>query len=128
MATNLTMLTVDFVRTVYSGSQADPIIQGLIDDLDTKYGACLLANYGDVKGSMLGAWAVNYQLSSFEGVQYSGAIQTERAPNGASTTYDTSVSMRNSQNFIEANDAAGCLNDLFAPTFGMVTINGGCTP
>lgn len=128
MATNLPTLTVDFVRTIYSGSQADPIIQGLINEIDDEYGVCLLANYKDVGGSMLAANAITYRLNKFEGNQASGLIKSESAPNGASVSYDATLSSASAMSYIDENDTEGCLSDLFVIPVGMFTINGGSAP
>lgn len=125
MATNLPSLTVDYIKSVCPAiTMPDAVIQGQIDFLDSRYGLCLVNSYDDANGSLLAANAICYKLLEFNQEQPL-PVKSERAPNGSSTTYDTSRIMQDSRNFIYKYDSSGCLNGWITPDIGLFTINGG---
>lgn len=99
-------------------SQSDEIVQCVIDAVQDQIGACLDASYSECTAKLIAISTVCHILSSTDG----GEITSERAPNGASTTYANHGSGEGLKG-TEAGrlalslDTKGCLNAMFADTF-----------
>lgn len=126
MANNLPSLDVDYVKQFCATTLADPVIQGLIDDIDANYGQCLLSNYGDSLGSTIAAQAICWSLGAMSGESTSGNITSMSDSEGASVSFDSSTSDTDSRNAAEKLDRAGCLYSYFnRDNLIFVTLNGG---
>lgn len=126
MANNLTSLDIAYVKQFCSTTLPDPVIRGLIDDIDANYGQCLLANYGDSLGSTVAANAVCWFISSISGETTSGNISSMSDSEGASVSYDTSNSDTDKRIAAEKSDRHGCLYSYFnRDSIINITLNGG---
>lgn len=126
MANNLTSLDIAYVKQFCSTTLPDPVIQGLIDDIDANYGQCLLANYGDSLGSTVAANAACWSISSIDGETTSGNISSMSDSEGASVSYDTSNSDTDKRITAEKLDRKGCLYSYFnRDNLIFATLNGG---
>lgn len=126
MATNLPSLDIDYVKLFCTTTLPDPVIQGLIDDIDANYGQCLLSNYGDSVGSTIAANAICWSLSAMSGESTSGNISSMTDSEGASVSYDSSTSDTDKRITAEKLDRNGCLYNYFnRDNLIFVTLNGG---
>lgn len=126
MATNLPSLDIAYVKQFCTTTLPDPVIQGLIDDIDANYGQCLFANYGDSLGSTIAANAICWSLSAMSGESTSGNIRSMTDSEGASVSYDTSISDTDKRIAAQKLDRNGCLYSYFNnDNLIFVTLNGG---
>lgn len=126
MATNLPSLDIDYVKQFCTTLLSDPVIQGLIDDIDANYGQCLSSSYGDSLGSTIAANAICWSISAMSGESVSGNISSTTDAEGAGVSFDSSISDTDKRNAAEKLDRNGCLYSYFnRDNLIFVTLNGG---
>lgn len=78
--------TPEQVKEFCGTSLPDSIIQLYIDSVDSQIGECLMATYDESTADLIALNLVSYFVCD-SGV--TGSITSERAPNGASTSFET---------------------------------------
>lgn len=102
-------ITVEEVNEFCSTGATDSKIQMYIDVVLDKYEACLESSYSAVAAKNLAMSGVCLML---ENSNTSGRISSERAPNGASTSYDTTDELSGMKENIMLLDTNNCMLDL----------------
>lgn len=103
------VITPSDIRDFCSTDATDSKIQMYIDVALDKYGACLESAYSAVVAKNLAMSGVCLML---ENSNTSGRISSERAPNGASTSYDTTDELSGMKENIMLLDTNNCMLDL----------------
>lgn len=101
-----------------SNGQSDELVQCVIDSIQERIGACLDASYPGCTAKLIFVNVACHILSSTGG----GEITSERAPNGASTTYANNGSGEGLKStefgrLALSLDTNGCTSAMFADTF-----------
>lgn len=125
MATNITDLTIEIVKELKPLTVPDSIIQGQIDDLDSNYGACLVANYGQNDALLKAVTAIGWKLSSYGSSSQGGAIKSMDGANGSSIEFSTDSKVGATYDLVDLNDTAGCLNAYIGIDAGASGVFGG---
>jgi hypothetical protein len=101
-----------------SSGQSDELVQCVIDSIQETIGACLDASYPECTAKLIFVSVACHILGSTDG----GEVTSERAPNGASTTYANNGSGEGlkgteSGRLALSLDTKGCTSTMFADTF-----------
>lgn len=117
------VITPSDIRDFCSTDATDSKIQMYIDVALDKYGVCLESTYSEVIAKNLAMSAVCLMLSNSS---TGGKISSERAPNGASISYDASDELSGMKENIMLLDTNNCMIDLTSNgnfAFGTVGTN-----
>jgi hypothetical protein len=122
-------ITIPDVKEVCPTSLSDTVITRLIDTVQARIGACVEAAYSIPEAETILIYAVCHFIELTEG----GEVKSERAPNGASTTFENQGSgqgLRSTQSgrLLLTLDTAGCSNNLVQQTFLFLAAGDPATP
>ena len=123
-------VTIDDVKAICPSDLPDNIIQLYIDSVCTKIGACLSASYDESTAKLINMNMVAYLVCGQSGY---GQVKSERAPNGASTTYEVTVSKDGLQSSSYGRtvynlDTNGCWQGMMASTVLIGCVGNGAPP
>jgi len=122
-------ITIPDVKEVCPTSLPDPVITRLIDTVQARIGDCVEAAYTVPEAESILIYAVCHFVQVTEG----GEVKSERAPNGASTTFENHASgegLKSTQSgrTLLMLDTAGCSNNLVQQTFLFLATGNPATP
>ena len=81
-------VTVDQVKALTSTVIPDDVVSGIIASVNDKIGACLDVSYPAETADLLALYAVSHFVEISKGQ----TVSSTRAPNGASVSYDNTMS------------------------------------
>lgn len=110
------IISPELIQTIYANNYTDDYVQGVIDELEEKIGACLSA-YGDYTGGRILA---NYIAS----ILYNPAmsVKSEKGSFGDSVTYNDNMGKEDYLAAARSQDANNCLLALQNVSFGLMTM------
>ena len=122
-------ITAADIQAFCPNSLPDAVIDDLICTVQSKIGDCVEAAYPVCEATTILKAAVCHLAQSIDG----GEVKSERAPNGASTTYANNGAgegLKSTQmgRLLLSLDTAGCSNALVAPTFLFLAAGNPATP